>query len=406
MVNIPRIHCHSAFKHYEMFHSCSDSSYGNSIFNTTYNFNGGTMCGGGFWGGLLGGLGMGLGAGIMNFLGGGSMFGGGLFGGGMFGGGMGMFGNFGMFGGGFSPFASIWNNNSTPRTDGAGGRKENPSADDSECKDIDDEKIDNLTTKYNELKNKSTITQEEIDALKQEIEDAKENSDDIHKDGNDASYKNLLELVGKLEPKSAPPVVEDDGDKISIVPEPPKENNGVKKDVVPPSKVTPVEEPKQEPEPIRIALHFAKHDKAGIIDSTIKGIYKGIKTDKGSLKYYVIDCNDGSDNSENTFKLRYKVTYKDKDASGRDIYNVRCISKKHNNTNYHLYRKEDGVDYVYDEETGTLVNETDDTVVSTRKRDGYDEITRTTEELTESDYEQFEFDNDAEIEENEVIIKA
>ena len=317
---------------------------------------------------------------------------------------MGMFGNFGMFGGGFSPFASLWNNNSTPRTDGAGGRKENPSADDSECKDIDDEKIDNLTTKYNELKNKSTITQEEIDALKQEIKDAKENSDDIHKNGNDASYKNLLELVGKLEPKSAPPVVEDDGDKSNIVPEPPNEDDGDKEDVVPPSQVTSVEEPK--PEPIKIALHFAKHDKAGIIDSTIKGIYKGIKTDKGSLKYYVIDCNDGSDDSENTFKLRYKVTYKGKDASGRDIYNVRCISKKHNNTNYHLYRKEDGVDYVYDEETGTLVNETDDTVVSTRKRDGYDEITRTTEELTESDYEQFEFDNDAEIEENEAIIKA
>lgn len=98
-----RINCHSAFRHYEMFHSggCGGGNYG-SIFNTTYNIN----CGGhgGFWSGVGYGLG--------NMLGG--MFGGMFNGGGMFGmgGNMGnMFGGFGFpsFGGGFGNFGN-WGN--------------------------------------------------------------------------------------------------------------------------------------------------------------------------------------------------------------------------------------------------------------------------------------------------------
>ena len=91
-----RINCHSAFKHYEMFHSnhCGGSNYG-SVFNTTYNIN----CGGhsgGFWGGF--------GAGIGNAFG--SIFGG------MFGGGMGNFGfgNFGMGGFGMGGLTMPWFN--------------------------------------------------------------------------------------------------------------------------------------------------------------------------------------------------------------------------------------------------------------------------------------------------------
>ena len=80
-----RINCHSAFKHYEMFHSnhCGGSNYG-SIFNTTYNIS----CGnngnhGGFWSGFGAGLGNAFGGLFTNMLGGmnfGSM---GLWGGGM-----------------------------------------------------------------------------------------------------------------------------------------------------------------------------------------------------------------------------------------------------------------------------------------------------------------------------------
>ena len=85
-----RINCHSAFKHYEMFHSnnCGGSNYG-SVFNTTYNINCGGH-GGGFWGGF--------GAGLGNAFG--SIFGG------MFGGGMSNFGfgNFGLGGFGMGGF--------------------------------------------------------------------------------------------------------------------------------------------------------------------------------------------------------------------------------------------------------------------------------------------------------------
>ena len=85
-----RINCHSAFKHYEMFHtSCSGGSNYGSVFNTTYNINCGGH-GGGFWGGF--------GAGLGNAFG--SIFGG------MFGGGMSNFGfgNFGMGGFGMGGF--------------------------------------------------------------------------------------------------------------------------------------------------------------------------------------------------------------------------------------------------------------------------------------------------------------
>ena len=99
------VRCHSPFKHYEMYHgnsACGGSGNFGSIFNTTYNFNGGCFGGGGF----MSGLGWGLGAGLANMFTGlmGNMFGGfGMFGGGMFGGGM--FGGFGNFwGGGFGNF--------------------------------------------------------------------------------------------------------------------------------------------------------------------------------------------------------------------------------------------------------------------------------------------------------------
>ena len=69
--------------------------------NVTYNFNGGSICGGGFWGGFLGGIGMSIG----NMLGGLLGFGGGDFGG---------WGNWcsgwgGGSGSGFLPISNFWN---------------------------------------------------------------------------------------------------------------------------------------------------------------------------------------------------------------------------------------------------------------------------------------------------------
>ena len=80
-----RINCHSAFKHYEMFHSrggdvINIGSNNTTIFNTGAGFGGGS-----FWSGFGYGLGNGLG----------SIFGG------LFGGNMGGFSNFGF---GMSPF--------------------------------------------------------------------------------------------------------------------------------------------------------------------------------------------------------------------------------------------------------------------------------------------------------------
>lgn len=76
MVNIPRIKCLSPFKQYEMYHwGCGDGD----TYNTTYNFNGGSIFGGSFGGGFWNGVGMGLGAGIASLFGfgGGGCFGGG-----------------------------------------------------------------------------------------------------------------------------------------------------------------------------------------------------------------------------------------------------------------------------------------------------------------------------------------
>ena len=106
-IDRPRLHCHTPFQHYQMYHRDSDSSYGNSVFNYTYNINSAPLCGGGFWNSVLGGIGMGIG----NLFGGmlGNIFGGfgfgGCFGGGMFGGGFPSF-----FGGGMmSPFSLYGN---------------------------------------------------------------------------------------------------------------------------------------------------------------------------------------------------------------------------------------------------------------------------------------------------------
>ena len=335
MTHIPRIHCHSAFKHYEMFHSHS-SSYGSSIFNTTYNFNGGSICGGGFFGGLLGGLGMGLGAGLMNFLGGG------LFGGmGMFGGGMGMFGSgMGMFGNGF-PMMNWWGGSRT-HTDGAGG-KDKPKNDDKKCEDIDREKIVNLRDKVHDLGKKDEIKQTDIDALRSEIEAAKKASDENHKKTDDESYDQLLRDLADIKPKQ---------------------------------KTEPVSDPNPNPvqpdpnDAVNVTLQFARHDGNLIKDANIKGSIVGVKmaADGKTPAGYIIDCN--SSDADSKFKLKYEVTI------NNGIYNIRCISRTHSTEDCKkkLYTPADGIDFKKEGNLLVRVTNSDEPLVSEHQKDGYNQV--------------------------------
>ena len=69
MVNVPRLHGRTPLQRNlcrTIFHN--DSSYGNSVWNVTYNFNGGPF-GNNFGSGFLNGIGMGIGAGIVGLFG-------------------------------------------------------------------------------------------------------------------------------------------------------------------------------------------------------------------------------------------------------------------------------------------------------------------------------------------------
>ncbi len=235
MVNVPRIHCHSAYKHYHMFHNNSGSSYGNSIFNTTYNFNGGTMCGGSFWGGLLGGFGMGLGAGLMNLFGG--LFGGGMgFGfpmGGMFGGGFGfggfpMLGGWGGFGGG-------------SRADGAGGKEKEAKVKEKIVEKVIDNKDTDIIAKYTiEVeKLKSPATKDQLQKLYDDISGAYSKQDDIKKNSDTTQYEHLLSHVKDIAEASG--LEFKDGKFVEKVPKPINDgnnNSNVNKGVVPPQNLT------------------------------------------------------------------------------------------------------------------------------------------------------------------------
>ena len=149
-----RFNCHSAFKHYEMFHSrgCCGDSFG-SVFNTTYNINTNGWGGGNFWSGFGLGLGNAFGGMFSGLFGGGmNMFGGNMFGGGMF-------GNYGMpWGGGFGNYGLYGGGGSSPSSS-------RTSADDPDCKVIAD-----MEEKSNALPDDAD--KDKIDALIKEIDDA------------------------------------------------------------------------------------------------------------------------------------------------------------------------------------------------------------------------------------------
>lgn len=180
-----RINCHSAFKHYEMFHNnCGGSNYG-SVFNTTYNIN----CGGhsgGFWGGF--------GAGIGNAFG--SIFGG------MFGGGMGNFGfgNFGMGGFGMGGLTMPWFNSmgnfgwGGGNVGGANGTNSNNSSNSSNgVNDKDNALIEAFEKKVDKLGAKNL---DDAKALYKQIKEKYENPEDsTYKNQNKLAYGKLLDNI-------------------------------------------------------------------------------------------------------------------------------------------------------------------------------------------------------------------
>lgn len=192
-----RINCHSAFKHYEMFHSrggdvINIGSNNTTIFNTGAGFGGGS-----FWSGFGYGLGNGIG----------SIFGG------LFGGNMGGFGNFGfgmspfgMGGFGMSPFTNLF---MTPFGGISGFNlldrltKSKDSEDKhAECKDPDLKKINKFRDDVQDIQGLDKPDKTKVKAKYDEIVKAKKDQDDTHKAENTAAYDNLLEDLQKLADKN------------------------------------------------------------------------------------------------------------------------------------------------------------------------------------------------------------
>ena len=176
-----RINCHSAFKHYEMFHSrggdvINIGSNNTTIFNTGAGFGGGS-----FWSGFGYGLGNGLG----------SIFGG------LFGGNMGGFGNFGFgmspfgmggFGFGMSPFGlgNIFgggSNHVDSSSDGKGKVKDNSISN----KNIDYAKLNKLFERKNNLLEAKEPKLTDLEKLKNDIDKLAKDLDG-NDDGNDNDY--------------------------------------------------------------------------------------------------------------------------------------------------------------------------------------------------------------------------
>ena len=162
-----RINCHSAFKHYEMFHSnyCGGGHYG-SIFNTTYNIS----CGnngnhGGFWSGFGAGLGNAFGGLFTNLFGGMNFGGMGLWGGGMM-----------PWGGATMPwFNSIGNNGGW-----WGNNANNTNNTNNTNNDSSNSPVDKDNAKYNELEKDVNKLLEKADKPKSK-ENAKGLYDEIKK---------------------------------------------------------------------------------------------------------------------------------------------------------------------------------------------------------------------------------
>ena len=220
-----RINCHSAFKHYEMFHSnnCGGSNYG-SVFNTTYNINCGGH-GGGFWGGFGAGLGNAFG----NIFGG--MFGGGMsnFGFGNFGmGGLTMpwFNSMGNFGWGGGNAGSVGNTNNNSGSNSSNGVNDKDNA----LYNTYKKQVDNAI-KDNDAKSAKKL----YDKIKKSHENPE---DHVYEDMNKGAYHDLMTTLEKKFPelKDGTDAAKDkkaDNDGKAV----PKASTTGKQDVVVPPKV-------------------------------------------------------------------------------------------------------------------------------------------------------------------------
>lgn len=191
-----RINCHSAFKHYEMFHSRGGDVINIGSNNTTIFNMGAGFGGGNFWSGLGYGLGNGLG----------SIFGG------LFGGNMGGFGNFGF---GMSPWAGMGmfynsmgaggyggSNRVDSHSDGKGKVKDSKDDKPIECKDPDLKKINKFRDDVQDIQGLDKPDKAKVKAKYDEIVKAKKDQDDTHKAENTAAYDNLLEDLQKIADKN------------------------------------------------------------------------------------------------------------------------------------------------------------------------------------------------------------
>ncbi len=203
--SMTRINCHSAFKHYEMFHSgCGGGNNYGSIFNTTYNID----CnghGGGFWGGFGFGLGNAFGGLFSGLFGGGMGFGG--FGMGGFG--FPMFNNFGFGGFGIPSWGGGWFGGGSRVGDDDGSVRRKKASDDGdrdtvegnkdlECKDPDRQKIVDYGDKVNELLDKKdNLKPDELKTLYNQIKKSLEESKtEGHHDKTDPKdYENWLDVL-------------------------------------------------------------------------------------------------------------------------------------------------------------------------------------------------------------------
>ena len=187
-----RINCHSAFKHYEMFHSRGGDVINIGSNNTTIFNMGAGFGGGSFWSGLGYGLGNGLG----------SIFGG------LFGGNMGGFGNFGFGGFGMSPFSNMFMTpfggisgfnmleRSTKSKDSEDGKgKVKDSKDDKHgCDDPDRKIINDLGSKVKDTIGNKETKPADVKALYEKIKKAKTDSEKEpnHTETDKKDYENML----------------------------------------------------------------------------------------------------------------------------------------------------------------------------------------------------------------------
>lgn len=172
-----RINCHSAFKHYEMFHSRGGDVINIGSNNTTIFNMGAGFGGGSFWSGLGYGLGNGLG----------SIFGG------LFGGNMGGFGNFGF---GMSPWAGMGMFYNSMGAGGYGGSNRVDSHSDGKGKvkddsisnkNIDYAKLNKLFERKNNLLEAKNPKLTDLEKLKKDIDKLAKDLDG-NDDGNDNDY--------------------------------------------------------------------------------------------------------------------------------------------------------------------------------------------------------------------------